>query len=129
LSALRTYLFGFFTFCYLLAVSGIPVYLHYCGGELEEISYLTKTDSCCGEEESEDSDCCHNESLVLRNTVEARVAPEARLAEQTSQLLSVLFFSSSVAIPYCQQHLTEKIAHSPPILQQAQIVSTRCLRI
>lgn len=46
----------------------MPVYLHYCGGNLEEISYLVKTSNCCGEEESEEeaSDCCRNEHFYLK---------------------------------------------------------------
>lgn len=51
---------------YLCNNIGIPVYYHYCGGELESISTLVKTDGCCGDmEEDEDSDCCKNEVKII----------------------------------------------------------------
>ena len=126
---IRKYLFGLFTFCYVMAGIGIPVYLHYCGGELEEVSYLTKTNSCCGEEETEDSDCCHNESHVLRSALDARLTPEERLAAEPTLLLSINL--CSVSFPLDSYTIVEHIrpSVSPPNFQQAQIISTRCLRI
>lgn len=57
---------------YVFSAIGFPVYKHYCGGELEEISYLTKTNNCCGEEEESDEtgDCCHNEAIYLKNNTD-----------------------------------------------------------
>jgi hypothetical protein len=52
---------------YLVMVIGIPVYFHYCGGELEEISYIVKSNGCCGDESDEDeSGCCKNEDVHLQ---------------------------------------------------------------
>lgn len=51
---------------YVLTNVGIPVYYHYCGGELESVSTLVKAQGCCGdEEEEEDSDCCQNEVKII----------------------------------------------------------------
>lgn len=132
MSRLRTYLFAVFTFSYLLAVSGIPVYLHYCGGELEEISYLSKVNSCCGaeeEEEDESSDCCHNESLVLRSTPDVRVSAEARLASLPGTMCYFVLFTINVPVDESVVLQTEKISHSPPLLQQTHIIETSCMRI
>ncbi len=68
---LKKYFFAFFVAVYLFSAIGVPVYLHYCGGELEEVSYLVKSNGCCGEEESDEtSDCCHNEDVYLKNNTD-----------------------------------------------------------
>lgn len=73
---LAKYLFALFTCFYITGSSGIPVYLHYCGGELEKVSYVFKTSSCCGDEESAaDDSCCKDEGFVVRS------APDARLSQ------------------------------------------------
>jgi hypothetical protein len=131
MTKLRTYIFAVFTFCYLLAVNGIPVYLHYCGGELEEISYLTKTNNCCGDEEenNEASDCCHNESLVLRSSPEACFSTEFRLAQVTSPLLAfVLFATEASQLQTCTLSALQ-IVHVPPLQLQQTLINVSCLRI
>ena len=131
MTKLRTYIFAVFTFCYLLAVNGIPVYLHYCGGELEEISYLTKTNNCCGDEEenNESSDCCHNESLVLRSSPEACFSTEFRLAQVTSPLLAfVLFATEASQLQTCTLSALQ-IVHVPPLQLQQALINVSCLRI
>lgn len=52
---------------YLINSVGVPVYYHYCDGELESVSALFKSDVCCGEMETEeeDSDCCKNEVKII----------------------------------------------------------------
>lgn len=60
------YFFATLVAVYLLTVVGMPVYLHYCGGEVEDISYLVETNGCCGDEEPQ-NDCCRNEGYVLQN--------------------------------------------------------------
>jgi hypothetical protein len=131
MTKLRTYIFAVFTFCYLLAVNGIPVYLHYCGGELEEISYLTKTNNCCGDEEenNEASDCCHNESLVLRSSPEACFSTEFRLAQVTSPLLAfVLFATEASQLQTCTLSALQ-VVHVPPLQLQQALINVSCLRI
>ncbi len=71
---LKKYLFGLVVSAYIVMTVGIPVYLHYCGGELEEISYLLKADSCCGGEDDHsdegDGGCCEDEGLFLKSTTD-----------------------------------------------------------
>ena len=131
MSKLRTSIFAVFTFCYLLAVNGIPVYLHYCGGELEEISYLTKTNNCCGDEEenNEASDCCHNESLVLRSSPEACFSAESRLAKTTSPLLAFALFATEASQLQTFRLSALHIDHDPPLLLQQALINVSCLRI
>jgi hypothetical protein len=59
------YLFALVVTIYLASNTGIPVYYHYCGGELESVSTLFKSSSCCGDDEDEDSGCCQNETKVF----------------------------------------------------------------
>jgi hypothetical protein len=60
------FLFALVTSIYLVNSVGVPIYYHYCGGELESVSAVFKPDACCeGMEEEEDSDCCKNEVKVI----------------------------------------------------------------
>lgn len=60
------FLFALIAGVYLMNSVGVPVYYHYCGGELESVSAVFKPDACCdGMEEEEDSDCCKNEVKVI----------------------------------------------------------------
>jgi len=60
------YFFALIVSVYLLSNIGIPVYYHYCGGELESVNAIFKSAGCCGEEEEEeDSDCCQNETRIF----------------------------------------------------------------
>lgn len=55
---------------YIAFAIGIPVYFHYCGGELEKIQFLTKSTSCCGDEEEDpesgDNGCCNDEEVLVQ---------------------------------------------------------------
>ncbi len=65
------YFFAFVVAVYLVNNIGLPVYYHYCGGELESVNALFKTDNCCGGEEDEDSDCCQNETKIISQKSES----------------------------------------------------------
>lgn len=54
---------------YTTSVVGVPVYLHYCGGELEKVNFMVKTKSCCDglEEETEENGCCKDEGSYVQN--------------------------------------------------------------
>jgi hypothetical protein len=71
----RKFIFTLIVGIYLLNSIGIPVYYHYCGGELEKVTALFKTNTCCdGEEEENDSDCCQNVEKILLQHHESRLA-------------------------------------------------------
>lgn len=57
-------LFALLLSSYLLVHIGVPVFKHYCGGELESISAFVKANDCCGDTEEENSDCCDDEIEV-----------------------------------------------------------------
>lgn len=112
---------------------GIPVYLHYCGGELEEISYLTKANNCCGEEEeeTEDDGCCKNESHVLLNAADFTF--NSLSTELPSKSCTELFYLSlsSIQVQTEQKNniLNPLIESPPPRLQNDLMLSATFLRI
>jgi hypothetical protein len=61
------YVFAVVVGIYLLSNIGIPVFYHYCGGELESINTICnyENDCCEGEDESEPDDCCKNETKII----------------------------------------------------------------
>ena len=129
----KKYLFGLIVASYLATIIGIPVYLHYCGGELEEVSYLTRATSCCGEEEdqTEDNGCCKNESHVLLNAADFtlnNVSSALPLKSYTE-----LFY---LATPFALHSFDKKIESfeqfiesPPPRLQHDRMLASTLLRI
>ena len=69
-TSIRKYLFACLVAAYLGSILGLPVYYHYCGGELEEVSYLVKPSGCCEDEGDEPDGCCSNETMVLVNAAD-----------------------------------------------------------
>lgn len=60
------YLFAFCVAIYILNNTGIPVYYHYCCGELESVSTLFKADACCGEQDEEENNgCCEDDTKII----------------------------------------------------------------
>lgn len=127
----KKYLFGLEVIAYLFSVIGVPVYLHYCGGELEKVNFMVKATSCCGEEdESEDAgDCCKDEGAYVQNTTDFTLK---QLTYWFAQLPSGLF-TQLFLFPETGQAATALAVapsvHPPPNLLTQQLVSTSVLRI
>jgi hypothetical protein len=119
---------------YVVSAIGIPIYLHYCGGELEKINYVVKGTSCCGEEEDSepmDEGCCKDENIVLKNN------PDFTLKQFNNYALiktvSEIFY---ISLPFYYSPLiknmesnTLSIEAPPPKLQASLVISTSVLRI
>jgi hypothetical protein len=71
IKSIKKYLFSLLVLTYFVPTIGVPIYLHYCGGELEKINYLVNTRACCDGEDEEQAEatngCCKNEQIVLIN--------------------------------------------------------------
>jgi hypothetical protein len=97
------YLFGLVVAIYLVSNIGIPVYYHYCGGELESVNALFKTSSCCSNDEDESSDCCQNETKVLAQKSETSFQPDHfKLTPASFLLLS--FIKTEYLFPETDNH-------------------------
>lgn len=72
---------------------GIPVYYHYCGGELESVDAFLKSGGCCGEEEEEEetSDCCENDVRIFSQSFEFSVNKEINKLPSQINLIQHLF--------------------------------------
>jgi hypothetical protein len=119
----------------MVSVVGIPIYLHYCGGELEEVSYLHKSGGCCGDEESDeatsDSGCCKDENLVLKNTTDFTLKKlnNYDFVKTCSELSynSLPFFNFSDQLPETPAACIFK--SPPPGLQNKLIIATMVIRV
>jgi hypothetical protein len=118
-----------------MSAIGIPVYLHYCGGALEKVNYVIKSNSCCGGEEDDSkasaNDCCKDENVIIQNTPDFTIRQfhHYDLVKTFCDLFYVsLSFSTHTYIPACIQNKTLPEA-SPPGLQQRVLISTSILRI
>ncbi len=128
--SIKTYFFVLLTFIYLVVQIGLPVFKHYCGGELESISFLVKENGCCGEEEEEDeSGCCQNELQIAQQNATSILSETCTLP-----LLSVFLLNCTPAsfsawiLPKPSFHFYSNGLPPPKLLQQ-QLVQTRVMRI
>ncbi len=116
---------------YVTAAIGIPVYMHYCGGELEEVSFLVKAKGCCeGEEPGEADDCCDNENTFARYspdfTTKKVVDSDFQIADLNLFTVSHSVFNSKIE---SSSVLTSKYFFPPPDLLHSNIIRTTFLRI
>ena len=116
---------------YLTTAIGIPVYMHYCGGELENISFLVKSNSCCGgEEEDMDDGCCADENTIARYapdfTTKKVVNSDFHIANVNLFPVTTLLYDlkiKSISI------VVSKYFFPPPDILHANIIRTTFLRI
>ncbi|MGZ3883053.1 MAG: HYC_CC_PP family protein [Bacteroidia bacterium] len=115
---------------YVTITVGIPVYLHYCGGELEDISYVIKKVSCAGEEEDAKMDCCMDQDLVLRNNPDFTASQPLHI--EAAHYCTLLFYSN--ASFYCDPtspviNINTFLRRQPPKLYNDVLSFTSVLRI
>lgn len=118
---------------YVVTAIGLPVYLHYCGGELEKINYVLKSDSCCDGEEDDSPEkndgCCKDENFLLINDT------DFTLKHADDQLVKALTQSFYIALPYSTLAPSFDLLDSPsypsplPVTEQDVVVSTSVIRV
>lgn len=124
-------MFGLLVFVYVTTAIGIPVYMHYCGGELEKVSFVVKSKSCCGEEEEDmDAGCCADENTIARYapdfTTKKIVGSEFQIADLNLFTVSNSIFKikiESVSL------VVSKYFFPPPDILHSNIIRTTFLRI
>ncbi|MDO8998983.1 MAG: hypothetical protein Q7W45_04385 [Bacteroidota bacterium] len=127
-------MFGLIVTSYVISSVGIPIYLHYCGGELENINYVIKGSTCCGEEEDSEmmnDDCCKDENLIVKNS------PDFTLKQLNNYTLVKSFCQVFyTAAPFFEYNFKsnsdfnlQSIEAPPPKLQASLVISTSVLRI
>lgn len=63
---IHTFLFSLLVLAYIATSTGVCIYYHYCGGELEKVSAMVKAKSCCSDSSDDTKDgCCRNESKYI----------------------------------------------------------------
>ena len=115
---------------------GIPVYLHYCGGELEDVSYVIKKISCCGSEEEEDDSmamngCCQDQNLVLRLSTDFsfKKVNDNIFVKAITDLFFVSLPFNKIDLPIYSTAVNIKKEFPPPKLQNDLLISTSVLII
>jgi hypothetical protein len=112
---LRPYLFAALVFSYFLTVVGLPVYMHYCGGQVEEISYVVNSNGCCGDEVPADNDCCHDEGLVLSCKVDFTIKDFSPVINTTvTDLFYLLPGHKALAESDGHPSFSEQVSALPP---------------
>lgn len=114
---------------YVFSTIGISVFTHYCGNEVESISYLTKGKSCCGDEDNA-MDCCKDE--VTHLSLKSDFTFYTLVKKQQVTFLQLFYSPISEIYQTNKQTITQvcyKDKPRPPNLIQSQIVSVSNLRI
>jgi hypothetical protein len=111
---------------------GVPVYYHYCGGELEEVNYVLKGNSCCGGEDTqeEDNGCCKDENYILKSDTDFTIKDLQDYSFLKSNEVSYVTLPFSVSINHLLAFPRFVHIKSPPAkLQHTLVISTSVLRI
>jgi hypothetical protein len=116
---------------YLTTAIGIPVYMHYCGGELEKVSFLIQGDGCCDGEEPGDADgCCDNQNTFARYspdfTVKKVVDSNFHITDLNLFVVAPSVFDMKVG---SDPVLVSKYFFPPPDILHQEMIRTTFLRI
>jgi hypothetical protein len=114
-------------FIYLLAVSGVTINMHYCGSELESWGMYTthatgcESDNCVDDAAHNDTDCCKDEVLAAKITVDHTIADyiafKLSASEWVLPSLHYITFSEKV-LPLKAEMQTNGRPNAPPGLWQ-----------
>ncbi|MBN8669923.1 MAG: HYC_CC_PP family protein [Flavipsychrobacter sp.] len=114
-------------FIYLLAVSGVTISMHYCGSELESWGMYTasatgcESDNCIDDATHNDTDCCKDEVLAAKITVDHTVADyidfKLSVLEWVLPSLTYIVYSEN-AIARGQEKPCNGMPNAPPGLWQ-----------
>ncbi len=133
---IKKYLFSLLVLTYFVPTIGIPIFLHYCGGELEKINYLVNTRACCDGEDEEQAEatngCCKNEQIVLINGSDFTF--DSSYNYKFSQTYTQSFCATlPIYLQITWDNFHEKSNYPPKFLpkklQQSRLVSTSVLLI
>lgn len=105
--------------------------MHYCGGELEKVSFLIEAEGCCdGEEPGEADGCCDNENTFARYspdfTVKKVVDSNFHIADLNLFVVTTSFLNLKIE---ATSVLASKYFSPPPDILHANIIRTTFLRI
>lgn len=134
INLIKKYLFASLVVVYVITAVGIPVYFHYCGGELEKINYVLKSDGCCGDDEdsADANDCCKDENYVLKSNADFTFQKfgDHSFVTAVSDLIftHVFYFPSTTVNTISSNHLAYLEA-GPPRNQNELIIQTTVIRI
>ncbi|RYE24483.1 MAG: hypothetical protein EOP51_07225 [Sphingobacteriales bacterium] len=113
-------------FVYLLAVSGIMVTAHYCGQEMESLSFFSKSDQCdeseCNDEPGKSDGCCEDKTVAVKIANEQDAVTAFKLKLQQFEIavatqLPVYYNASYVA--FSKAAPAANRANAPPGLWQS----------
>jgi len=110
---------------YLLAMSGVMIYLHYCGKTLESWSFYAKSNGCsegeCGDEKQKSDDCCKDKVIASKISQDQHIADVFKLKlanDLYATLRTPVFFASDENPFIAPAQLTSNLPNAPPGLWQ-----------
>ena len=106
----------FFSIFYLISSSGISLNVHYCGGKMKHVSFITTNEKgCCGKKKMSKK-CCKDKVAYFKikdnhksNLVAKVVPPPVKLINTVLPSVHVDCYTSTVIV-------TVENNHSPPVI-------------
>jgi len=115
-------------FIYLLAVSGVMINMHYCGNELESWGVYSSEDAGCAEDDCADdaehttnSDCCKNEVITAKITIDHDVSDVFKLKLSVVEWIApqpIVFHAADNSFAAASHKRTTGRPNAPPGLWQ-----------
>lgn len=80
-------------FIYLLAVSGLMVTAHYCGQEIESLSFFSDNNKCiggdCNDKPEESDGCCKDKTIAAKVTNDQDAVSAFKLKPQPAEFAAL----------------------------------------
>ena len=118
---------------YVVSAIGVPVFLHYCGGELEHVTYIVRGESCCGESDDNamQDDCCKDENIIIKHNPNFTFNQSIHVNFQKWACNNFYFSFSFVKTTFQDNSFSTSLAFEspPPKIQNSLLISTSVFRI
>lgn len=112
-------------FIYLLSVSGVVCYAHYCGVNLVSLNVYSESDGCndggCEDESEEPDDCCEDKVVTAKVSQDQNTINALKLKLGTFLDFALPTVHYYDACEVCAVHYTANVnrANAPPGLWQS----------
>jgi hypothetical protein len=107
--------------CYTISSNGIYISKHFCGGQLQTISFYKKISKCCCEDETEEmtkeDNCCNDVATFSKLSTDQNISLatiELNNISYTDCLLPIIYVQKNVVSARLLKSESKITIHPPP---------------
>ena len=107
----------FFSIFYLVSTSGMSLNVHYCGGKIKHVSFITTNNEkgCCGKKKMSKK-CCKDKVAYFKIKDNHKSNQVAKIANPSSKLISAVLPSVINCTYVSSFYTTVQNYHAPPVI-------------